>query len=292
MKQAFPADKTKLILAMSIFGTIGIVRRCIPYPSSVISLVRAALGVLFLIGLQLYRREGLQTEHIRKNAPKLLISGILLGGNWILLFEAYRYTYVSVATMCYYMAPLIVMLASPLVFREYLGLKKRICAAAAIMGMFLVSGVLDTGLSGLHGILMGLGAAAMYACIVILNKQMADLQARERTLLQLGISALTLTPYVLLTENLTELSLAPEVLCLLALVGIVHTGLAYVLYFGSIGKLPAQTIALLSYLDPVLAVILSFVFLGEHLSPSAAVGVVLVLGAMFVSEFQLNISLN
>lgn len=280
------ADRLKLILSMVIFGTIGLVRKLIPYPSGVIALVRGAVGAAFLLALMLLKREKLSCKALKRNLPKLLASGVLLGFNWICLFEAYRYTSVSVATICYYMAPVIVILVSPLILREKLTVKKGVCAAVAVAGMVLVSGVLETGVAGIAGVLLGLAAAVMYAAIILLNKFITELTANERTLFQLAICAVAMLPYVLLTEDLGALESSVAVLALLAVAGIVHTGIAYALYFGSIRGIPAQTVALFSYIDPVVAVILSMAVLREGMSVLAMAGVVLVIGATVVSELQ------
>lgn len=283
MKHA-AADKLKLLTSMTIFGTIGIVRKYIPYPSSVVALVRGVIGVIFLIGVLFYKKEGFQGKAMKKNGVLLCLSGIFLGANWILLFEAYRYTTVSVATMCYYMAPVIMILVSPLLFHEPLTKKKGICAAAAVFGMLLVSGIFETGISGARGILLGLGAAVLYAGVVLLNKFICGISANNRTICQLGISAAAVFPYVMLTEDVTALDISLPILGLLLVVGVLHTGISYALYFGSVKNLPAQTVALFSYIDPVVAVILSVVVLKEKMSVAAFIGVLLVIGAACVSE--------
>lgn len=278
------AAKMKLLTAMFIFGSIGIIRKYIPYPSSVIALVRGFIGMLFLLVVMCCKKERISKEQIGKNLLLLCISGLFLGGNWMFLFEAYRYTSVSVATMCYYMAPMLVIMISPIVFKEPLTKKKGMCAVSAILGMILVSGILESEISGYKGILFGLTAAVMYAGVVILNKFISDISAGARTVFQLGAAAVTLFPYVLFTEDAAALDTDITVLLLLLLMGIVYTGIAYSLYFDSIKKIPAQTAALFSYIDPAVAVILSLVVLKEKLSASAVIGVLLVMGAAVVSE--------
>jgi len=278
------SDRWKLILSMCVFGTIGIVRRYIPYPSSVIALARGLIGMLFLLALRLCGGERLAAAELKRNAVSLCLSGVLLGANWILLFEAYRYTSVSVATVCYYMAPVFVILTTPIFLHEALTAKKRLCAAAAVCGMVLVSGVLESGVSGLTGVLFGLGAAVSYAAVILLNKQITGLSAGDRTLVQLGAAAVALLPYVLMTEDLSALDTSWFVLAMLLVAGVVHTGIAYALYFGSIRNLPAQTAALLSYIDPITAVVLSALVLKEQLSLTAGVGGALVIGAAAISE--------
>ncbi|MCF0132433.1 MAG: EamA family transporter [Blautia sp.] len=276
----------KLTISMVIFGTIGIVRRFIPFPSSMIAMVRGFVGAAFLLGVLFFRKEEVSWPNLKKNLWKLCLSGALIGANWICLFEAYRYTSVSVATICYYMAPVFVMLAAPLILHEKMTLRKSVCSAAALFGMVLVSGVCETGLSGMKGILFGLSAAIMYACVVLLNQFIKDLTAYERTLVQLLMAATAVTPYVLLTEDLRTLQPDAFIILMLLIAGIIHTGFAYTLYFGSMNRIPAQTVALFSYIDPVVAVILSVLVLRERMSTLAAFGVFLVIGAMVVSELS------
>ena len=276
----------KLTLSMIIFGTIGIFRRYIPLPSSLVAMTRGLTGMLFLLLVMVLRKRGMNRAAVRKRLGMLCLSGAAIGVNWILLFEAYNYTSVATATLCYYLAPMFVILASPLVVGERLTAKKLICVLAALLGMVFVSGVLEAGggSSDLKGVLLGLGAAVLYASVVLMNKQLGDVPAYDRTIVQLGSSAAVLLPYVLLTENLGTLSFTPGTIALLLVVGVVHTGIAYALYFGSLMQLKAQTAAILSYIDPVVAVLLSALVLREHMSLLSGLGAVLVLGAAVVSE--------
>ena len=280
------SPRARLILSMVIFGTIGLFRRAIPYPSSVVALVRAVIGLVFLLLVRALRRQPLDLAAIRRNGGKLLILGAMLGANWIFLFEAYNHTSVAAATMCYYMAPVIVILLSPVIFGEKITLRKGLCALVAVFGMVLVSDVLSSGLHGLRGIVFGLVAACFYAAIVILNRTLVDISAGDRTIMQFAFSAVVMLPYVLLTEDVGSLTFTPFILLMLLVAGVVHTGYSYTLYFGSIARVPAQTAALLSYLDPVVAVILSVTLLREPMSVPALLGAALVIGAMIVSEIE------
>ena len=276
----------KLTLSMVIFGTIGIFRRYIPLPSSLVAMTRGLTGMLFLLLVMLLRRRSMNRAAVRRKLGMLCLSGAAIGVNWILLFEAYNYTSVATATLCYYLAPMFVILASPLVVGERLTAKKLICVLAALLGMVFVSGVLEAGggSSDLKGVLLGLGAAVLYASVVLMNKQLGDVPAWDRTIVQLGSSAAVLLPYVLLTEDVGALSFTPGTLALLMVVGVVHTGMAYAMYFGSLMQLKAQTAAILSYIDPVVAVLLSALLLKEHMSLLSGLGAVLVLGAAVISE--------
>jgi len=279
--------KFQCLLSMVIFGTIPLVKKFIPCPSSVLALVRAVIGALFLLALMFLRREKPDFKAIRKNIVPLIICGVMLGFNWICLFEAYN-TSVAVATVCYYMAPVIVILLSPLLFREKLGLKKGACAAISVLGMALTSGLFQNNVSGVQGILLGLAAAGMYASIVIMNKFIHDISAFDKTIVQLGIAAVSLLPYVLLTEDITALQLDASAIFMLLVAGVVHTGVAYALYFGSIKDIPAQTAALLSYIDPALAVLISAVILKEPATAVTFIGAALVIGAAMVSEIDFS----
>ena len=276
----------KLTLSMVIFGTIGVFRRYIPLPSSLVAMTRGLTGMLFLLLVMVLRKCGMNRTAVRRKLGLLCLSGAAIGVNWILLFEAYNYTSVATATLCYYLAPMFVILASPLVVGERLTAKKLICVLTALLGMVFVSGVLESGggSSDLKGVLLGLGAAVLYASVVLMNKQLGDVPAYDRTIVQLGSSAAVLLPYVLLTEDLGTLSFTPGTIGLLLVVGVVHTGIAYALYFGSLMQLKAQTAAILSYIDPVVAVLLSALVLREHMSLLSGLGAVLVLGAAVVSE--------
>ncbi len=284
--------RLKLMASMFIFGTIGLFVRYLSLPSSLIAMCRGIIGSAFLILLLLLRRGKMDKASIKKHLLWLLMTGGALGFNWILLFESYRYTSVAVSTLCYYLAPILVILASPLVLREKLTVKKCLCVAAALVGMIFLSGVLQGGIpSGgeLKGILFGLAAAVLYASLVVLNKNMTGLAAMDKTILQLGLSALVLLPYVLLTVEVPAGAFTPRSVLLLLFVGIVHTGLAYALYFDALGVIQGQTAAILSYLDPVVAVLASVLLLREPMLPAEALGALLILGAAFLSEVQLPV---
>ena len=279
--------KLKMTVSMTIFGTIGIFVHYIPLPSSILALVRGIIGMLFLLLVVTVTKKKISFEAIKNNGLVLLLSGTAIGINWILLFEAYRYTTVATATLCYYLAPVFVVLISPLVLKEKLTVKKGLCSAVALGGMVLVSGVLENGgtnKNGSTGILFGVGAAFFYATVVLLNKKLKNISAYDRTMVQLGVAAIVLLPYALLTETVDLNTLSPTVIVLVLIVGIVHTGAAYALYFGSMKDLKAQTIAIFSYIDPVVAILLSALLLQQGLGLTGIIGAVMILGATFVSE--------
>ena len=286
MKRDELRARIALIGAISIWGSIGLVRHFLPVPSGFLSMARGLIGAAFLLLLICLRGHKLNGPPLRANLWKLLLSGSMIGFNWILLFEAYRFTTVAIAELCYYMAPVFILIAAPFVLRERLTLRKLLCVLTALVGMALVSELTKAGFSGgdWRGILFGLAAAVLYASVVLLNKQIHGIGAMDRTVVQIGIAGLVLIPYVLLTEDISDIRFTPLTVILILVVGLVHTGLAYSLYFNSMELLPAHTLALTGYLDPVLAILFSALLLREPMSLTQAVGAVLILGAAIVAE--------
>ena len=278
-----------LVSSMLIFGTIGVFRRFIPVSSAFLAFSRGLLGGLcILLFLRLKKRKA-EGRLPRRTLLGLIVSGALIGINWILLFEAYNHTTVAVATLCYYMQPTIVMLLSPLVFREKLTAKKAACAAVAILGMVFVSGVVGgsgTQGSSFRGVLLGLGAAVFYSAVVIMNNMIAGVDPWRKTYIQLLSAGLVMVPYLLLTGGIDPASFTPLTVVLLLVVGIVHTGIAYVLYFGSMDGLRVQSVAILSYIDPVSALLFSAILLQEPLSLLNIIGAVMIIGSAVVSELE------
>ncbi len=274
----------KIALAMFIFGTIGIFVRHVSLPSGFIAFFRGILGTVFLLAVMLLSRKKISFSAIKKNLWLLILSGAFIGINWILLFEAYRYTTVATATLFYYLSPIFVIMASPVVLKEKLTPKKMICIICALIGIVFVSGVAENGIVGGRGMLLGCGAAVFYATVVLLNKKMHDISAYDMTIVQLFFAAVTILPYTLLTEDIRAESFTPKAIIVLVILGIVHTGLAYALYFASVKMLPAQTAAIFSYIDPVVSIILSAVLLSEPLTWFGIIGAILILGSTFTAS--------
>lgn len=286
-----PNDRKSMLMFLSsmvIFGTVGIFRRHILLPSEWIAFFRGLFGAFTLI--LLIKLKGTKLNfHIPSNSMiLLLISGAVMGVNWILLFEAYNHTTVAIATLCFYMQPAIVILLSPIVFGEKLTVKKLVSAGIAIIGITLVSGIFspeDVQGSNQIGIYFGLSAAFLYATVVMMNKKIQNVPANEKTILQLFSAAITLIPYLVFTaKNVSVNTVDAKSIVLLLIISVFHTGLAYAVYFYSIQGLKTQTIALFSYIDPVSALFFSSVFLGESLRFLGVIGAILIIGAAIFSE--------
>lgn len=274
-----------IIVSMTIFGTIGWFVRNIGLPSGELALYRAVLAA-GMIGIYLIAtKQKIPFGSIKKELFLLMISGMAMGFNWILLFEAYRYTTVSVATLSYYFAPVIVTVLSPLLFRERMTGRQIFCFIMSTVGLVMITGIGElSGSNHFLGILFGLGAACFYATVILLNKFIQKVEGIHRTFLQFLAAIAVLIPYVALTGgvNLGGLDMGGWVNLLI--VGLVHTGVTYCMYFSSLKELPGLTAAILSYIDPLVAVVVSVTLLGETMTLWQIAGGLLILGFTLWNE--------
>ncbi len=281
-------------VSMAIFGTIPIFVRNISVSSGELALYRAVLAVILIGFVLLITKQKIQLTKFKKEVPLLVISGIAVGVNWILLFEAYKYTTVSVATLSYYFAPVIVTVLSPFVFREKLTLKQIICFVMSTLGLVMITGIGGSGNGRSHyiGILFGLGAAVFYATAVMLNKFIKNVDGIQRTFLQFVSAVFVLIPYVLFTSGVTLNTLDGKGWVNLLIVGFVHTGITYCMYFSSLKELPGQKSAILSYIDPLVAVLISVTVLGEEIGILQIVGGILILGFTLLDSIDIKVKKN
>ncbi len=280
--------RVMLVTSMIIFGTIGLFVRNIQLPSSETALFRAVFAAI-LIGVYLFvTKQKIPFRSIKKELLLLLLSGAAMGFNWIFLFEAYKYTTVSAATLSYYFAPVIVTLLCPFLFREKMRAKQWICFGMSTVGIVLITGIGDMSDSDKHitGIMLGLCAALLYATVILLNKFIKNVSGIHRTFLQFVSAIVVLLPYTLVTEGINICSFNGKGWIFLLIVGIVHSGIAYCLYFSSLKELSGQKAAILSYIDPFVAVIMSVSVLGEPMGAMQIVGGLLILGFTLWNEIN------
>ena len=280
-------NKLKIILAMLIWGTMGIFIKTIPLSSLEIAFYRSIIGALFIIILSISQKEKWNKEDLRKDLKILIPSGIALGAGWVLLFQGYKNTTVSIATLSYYIAPVFIVILSIIVLKEKITRKKILCIIVAIIGLLLVLDIKNLGNIGdnnLLGIIYSVLAAVFYAIVVILNKFIKKLSGSKVTIVQLLVSTIILMPFTILNSTRSLMSLDMLSLFLLLLVGIVHTGIAYLLYFSSVKEIEGQSIAILSYMDPIFALVIAGLFLGEKMTLIQLFGGILILGSAYVSE--------
>lgn len=287
MKKIFDS-RLMLIASMVIFGTIGLFRRNIDISSGELAFYRAVLAAVFIGIFLLITGNRIPFGKIKKQLPILIISGIAMAFNWILLFEAYNYTTVSAATLSYYFAPVIVTVLCPFLFKEKMGIKQWICFIMSTVGIVLITGTGSSEAGNNHflGIAFGLGAACLYATVIILNKFTKDVDGIHRTFIQFVSAVAALLPYVFMTDGINIHTLDMKGLALLLTVGIVHTGITYCMYFSSLKDLSGQKAAILSYIDPLVAVVCSVTVLHEEIGEPQIIGGVLILGFTLWNELS------
>ena len=278
--------RLNLAASMAIFGTLAPFVRNISVSSGELALYRAVLAAVLIGSFFLITGQSLSFRGLGRELPLLLFSGMAMGINWILLFEAYKYTTVAISTLSYYFAPVIVTAVCPFLFKEKLTKKQLVCFVMSTLGLSLVIGITDLGAGGNDalGVAFGLGAAVFYATVILLNKFIKGVAGIQRTFLQFLAAIVILVPYVLVSGGITLGSLNGTGWASLLIVGLVHTGITYCLYFSSLKELPGQEAAILSYIDPLVAVIIGIVILGEPLTWQQLIGGSLILGFTLWNE--------
>lgn len=281
----------KLILSMAIFSTIGAVVRGVSFGSGFSAMVRGFIGAGSIILYMLLTKKKIDFSGIRKNLLTLAISGAFIGVNWLLLFESYRFTTIATATVCYNIAPIFVIVLTPLVLKARVPMKKWLCVCCAFVGIILVSDLLSLGKgdSPLAGVALSLSAAFFYSCVTLINKRISGISSYDITVVQLIFASAVIAPYAFLVEKITPEMFDPTSIILLLLLSVVHTGLAYVLYFSSVRELSSDTVAVFTYIDPIGAVLISVLAFNESMSPLGIVGAVMIFLSVFFSELKLKI---
>ncbi len=275
-----------LAVSMAIFGTLAPFVRNVAVSSGELALYRAIMAAA-IIGVFLFvTRQKIPFSSIKKEIPLLLFSGVAMGFNWILLFEAYKYTTVSAATLSYYFAPVIVTVVCPFIFKEKMTAKQWICFVMSTVGIVMITGIgdLSGGTTHLKGILFGLGAAVLYATVILLNKFIKNVAGIHRTFLQFIAAVIVLVPYVAATGGVTLGGVDTKGWVCLLIVGVVHTGVTYCMYFSSLKELTGQKAAILSYIDPLVAVLISVTVLGESMTLWQVIGGAMILGFTLWNE--------
>lgn len=270
---------------MFIFGTIGCFVCNISFPSAFLAACRGSIGAVFLVIYNNLKKTE-QCSLSRIQAAKLFIIGACLGLNWVFLFEAYHYTSVATATLCYYFAPLIAFAASAIFLHEKCNAVKIMLILLAVYGEILVSGIFDQTLfEGNRGVIFAFIAAVLYASVIIMGRFVNDVPAVKATAIELFSAAVVLFPYSLLKGEFSQLTFDFKSVIYTLLVCVIHTGVAYSLYFSAIPHVSTSEVALFSYIDPSIAVLLSALVLREPILPDGIIGGLLILLCTFLSEW-------
>lgn len=270
---------------MVIFGTNGLIVANISLGSAEIVLMRTFLGSLFLLAIVLVKRS-FSFADLKADLIPATIGGAALGLNWVLLFSAYRSAGVGLSTLTYYCGPIIVLALSPVLFKEKLTWNKLLAIAAVAVGMFCITGDIEPGSDVQTGILFGGGAALLYASLIVANKRVKRLSGLNCAMYELIVAFFVVLIYLLASNVKLPVIPAAEDIVWVLVIGLVNTGLAYYLYFSSLQKLPGQTVALVCYIDPLTALLISGAFLGEKLLGVQIAGAVLILGGACLGELK------
>lgn len=278
--------KLRFLLAIFLYGTIGWFLRFVTLPTDVVVVCRAALGTLTILVIIRIRHVRTDPVKLKSCLGSLIFSGVCLGLNWVFLFAAYRKTTVALASLCNYMAPMIIIIIAPVVLHEKTSLKKAACVLAALIGMVFVSGVLTGGTQAVNveGMALGFAAALGFVGLVIFNRRISGISYYERAAIQLPAACLTAAVYALINHWGEHLSADSRTVWIVLMLGILHTGIAYCFYYDGMAKLPLATYAILGYLEPVIAVLISVILLREPMDIFGWTGTVLIIGAAVVSE--------
>lgn len=280
--------KFKMIFSMITFGTIAIFVKNIPLSTGEISLFRAIIGLIVISIYQLFSGNRIVISEIKKDFPILFLSGVVMGFQWVLLFQAYKYTTVSLATLSYYFAPVLLIILSAFILKEKLTKKQIICFSMATLGLVLIIGVKGGDISNTNtlGILYGVGAAVLYATVLFLNKLIKNVTGMDRTIIQFIAAVIVLTPYVIVTSGINILQINTSGLISLLILGAFHTGFVYCLFFSSLKDLKGQEAAILSYIDPLVSILVSVAVLRESMSPLQIIGGAMILGFTLINELS------
>ena len=273
----------RYLFALSLYGTIGLFLHFIDYSSEFVVLCRGLLGSLFIFLVLCFRKEKVDFKAIKRNLPLLATSGIALGLNWVFLFAGYRYG-IAISSLCNYMAPIIVVIITSIFYKEKINIKQIICIVIAFVGMTLLIGLFNNNVkTDPRCVIYGLLAAVGFVVLVLCNRRLKDINQLERTITQLIFSAAVVLPYVYFNNGFpTQFNLRSTILVLI--LGILHTGVAYIFYFSSINVLPAQSIAVLGYLEPVLNLLIGGLILHEKIGVSGVLGAILIILASIGNE--------
>lgn len=279
-------EKLYFVLSMIIFGAVGVFAKYIDMSSSKIAFFLSLIGALFLLVFFVWTKQNILWCRVKKNISALFLASVALSGNWIFLFQAYKETTIANAALSYYFAPILVIMLSPFVLKERLSLKKTVCIGIAFLGLFIIlqNGRMETTSNHLLGIGYGLIAAGFYASLTLINKFIRDLDGLENTLLQLSLSVVILSLFMLFTGGYNFSSITGDTAILILVLGILHGGGGFYLFFAGMKELKGQSIAILSYIDPLTSLLISSLFIGEKVTLQQMIGAVLLFGSIWIGQ--------
>ncbi|MCM1328589.1 MAG: EamA family transporter [Ruminococcus sp.] len=278
-KKAF----AKYLCALILFGLNGIVASNISMSSYEIVFMRTLIGSVLLIGIFLLTGGKFRIRQNPRDGVFILLSGAAMGASWMFLYEAYRQIGVSFSSLLYYCGPVIVMILSPLIFKEKLTVPKIAGFLAVLLGIFFVNGRAAMAGENSWGLFCGAMSAVMYFFMVTLNKQSKNITGMENSVIQLTVSFLAAAVFVGIKQRFA-VTVPEGDWGWVFLLGVLNTGIGCYLYFSPLSKLPVQTVAVCGYLEPLSAVVFAAVLLGETMTFLQIVGAALIIGGAMFGE--------
>lgn len=275
-------DSLKYFISVFLYGTLGLFLSMINVNSDFVVFCRGTIGALFILLVKIIRKDSFNFKAIKKNLPYLAICGISLGLNEMFLFIGYKYA-VSLASLGNYTAPISVIVISAILYKEKLNIKQILCVIASFLGIILISGVLTSSNTDLRSLMYGLLASIGFIFLVLFSKKLGDINPLDKTFIQLLFTSLAVLPFVIINKSIpTVFDL--KTISILLMLGILHTGFAYLLYFDAIKTLEPIKIALIGYVEPVLSVLIGALLLNEPMDIYGIIGTILIIGSAIVSE--------
>ena len=288
-------ERLKLILISATFGTVGLFSHFIPLSSAAIVFYRALLGGAFIVVMMKLSGIDIDIKSMRDNLIVLIFTGFFMALNWVLQFEAFKVSSVAIGTVCYNMMPIFLLIIASFVFNEKITLKSGLCILIATIGVILVSNVVNVGIKSneVLGCVYGILGAVFYALIVTFNRKLSQITTHDKVIFQIAFSALIMAIYVgfiekksfFIDSNLPRNEIVMGIVCMLIL-SFLHTGFCYVHYFNAVSRLKAETVAILTYIDPVVALFLSYFVLKENMTALQFLGAVMILGSTLFNELS------
>lgn len=286
-------EQIKLMFISATFGTIGFVMHFIPLSSPATVFYRALIGGLFIILMCLVSNKVIDIKSMKDNFMILVLTSFFMGLNWVFQFEAFKVSSVAIGTVCYNTMPIFLLIIASFVFKERITIKNIVCIFIATVGIILVSNVIETGIKSnqVLGCIYGILGAILYALIVIYNRKLSNIATHDKIIFQFIFSSIIMAIYVLLIQRNTlffdkNLDSHTYIIGLISLLTLClfHTGFCYVHYFNAVSNLKAETVAIMTYIDPVVALLLSYFVLKEQTTGMQIIGAILILGSTLINQ--------
>ena len=276
-------NRILLILVMIVWGSLGVFTRSIPLSAVSLAFLRAliALPVLF-IAMKMKKREKIKLSWL----IPYIISGVLLGLGWLTLFYGFKHTSISSAVIIYNMCPIYVMILAPVILKEAISKVQIAVISISFIGLVFVVGnnLLDG--YGYMGILLSAPSGMMYAAIVLINRSIKRrLDNQTATFIQIATATIVLLPFALLDGDVFTLGNLENIsIIYIILLGVLHTGVAYTMFFSVYQHMKSVEIVSYSFLEPLFGILFSVIFIGEKLTLPQIIGGVLIIGSAYIGE--------